>query len=411
MIQMLNNAFKSGTDYGQFKIENADLAKATKTEVVYGRDIGFLSLCEIPEYQEDNATTFFLITDASLRDFRKFYKPMGRALLNDTSCPAELVKELKETTGLMFYIDGEKYLVGQHAMATLCMQASVSGTMTLQRSNFLRDMHIADAVFYKNSPLTLVYREMEIGGISVKKVFAVFAGAYKEIPQTVVTDIAESVKEDDVMGTAEVSGWYIDHSISRIEMTYPKISEEYTEKYGIVDITPGVMVQTSDIGDSAVRIFGIQQIRKNSYVITEEIAAKHTKNADATEIIKDVDEKIFFNHRKLPELLADLIGQEAVDYTKANAHEALMDLIDDSAFKLLKGVLPKRQTQGLTDALKMEFAPGVIYTLYDVALSLMELPSRIKGIDDNLMLSVRKALADAPKVVKDLCKEEIYLSA
>ena len=94
MIQMLNNAFKSGTDYGQFKIENADLAKATKTEVVYGRDIGFLSLCEIPEYQEDNATTFFLITDASLRDFRKFYKPMGRALLNDTSCPEELVKEL-----------------------------------------------------------------------------------------------------------------------------------------------------------------------------------------------------------------------------------------------------------------------------------------------------------------------------
>lgn len=409
MISILNNAFTSGADYGDFKVENMALAKATKTAIVNGRDIMFLSVCDVPEYREEDATVFWVISDETLRDFRKFNKGLGRAILKNANYPQECLTELKNTTGLMFLIDGEKYLVSQHAMATLSMQASISGTMTLQRANLLRDMHIADALFYKNESITLVYREVEMDGISVKKIYAVFAGAYREIPQTVVADIADSVMEDEIMGKATVNSWYIDHEITRLEMTYPEIQEDYSEKYGVADITPGIMIQTSDTGDSAIRIFGTQKVRR-TYVITEEIAAKHTKkNEDPENIIKDVDEKIFFNHRKLPELLADLIGREAVDYSLPNAYESLLDLAEEATTKLLKGVLSKRQIQSLTDAIKLELDPSVRYTLYDLALELMELPERINGIDDALMISVRKALANAPVVVQD--KAEVYLSA
>ncbi len=403
MLSILNAAATSGTDYGQFKVENQDLAMATKTETISGRDITFLSLCEIPEYQEPNATTFFVISDATLRDFRKYGRDLKRAILRDSSYPAECVKEMKQTTGLMFLIGGEKYLVSQHAMATLSMQASISGTMTLQRSNFLRDMHLADALFYKNDTLTIVYREIETAKIPVKKVYAVFAGAYKEIPQTVVANIADAVMCDPVMGNASVNAWYIDHELTRLEMSYPKIQDEYTKEFGVNDITPGVMIQTSDVGDSAIRVFGTQRVRK-SYVITEEITAKHTqKNTDVSKIIEAVDEKIFFDHRKLPELLAELIGKEV-------AADDLDALVEDSIMKLLKSVLSKRHVQALIDAVMLELDPTITYTLYDIAVLLMELPERIVGIDDSLMLSVRKALASAPTVVGEK-RKIVYLTA
>ncbi len=412
MLEILNGAGMTGTDYEEFKKENAELAKATKVEVAYGRDISLLSLCEVPDFQEPGYTMFWVLSDVNLWEFRKSNRTPLRARLKESGYPKAVLDELKATTGLMLLIDGEKYVVAQHAMATLSQQASVSGTMTLQRANFLRDMHLADAIFYKNEPLTIVYRETEVEGVTVKKVYAVFAGVYTEIPQTIVTDIAEAVKSDEIMGDAKVTSWEINHEVTSLRMCYPTIQDVYEKDLGVKELTPGLMIQTSDVGDSAIRVFGTMNTRR-SYVITEEIAAKHTKkNAeDPSSIIEDIDKKIFFEHRKLPELLADLIGREAVDYSDPNHYENLLNLVWDIMEKMLKGVLTKRQIMALNDSIQIELDASVKYTLYDIAIIMMDMPERIKGIDDALMINVRKALSKAPSIVDEVAGTSVYLTA
>ncbi len=414
MLGIRDDARLAGTDYEQFKKENKELADSTKTLVVYGRDITFLSICEVPEYQEEGATTFWILNDASLRDFRKYNTSPNLAKMYNKDYPDEAIKEIKNGTGLMLFCNDEKYIVSQMAMPTLSMQASVAGDMTINRSNLLRDMHLADAIFFKNAPLTLVYREIESDGIAVKKILAAFAGAYREVKQTVVSSIADAVMNDPTMGNAEVKYWDVNHEITSIELAYPKMHDEYDSKYGITDITPGVSVRTSDVGKSAITVFGTQRIR-NSYVITEEISAKHTKkNEDPTKIVETVEEKIFYNHRKLPEMLALLIGKEAVDYSSMSAsesYEALCDLVEDATTKLLKAVLSKRQLQSLLDALKVELDTGIHYTLYDIALCLMTLAERLKGLDDSTILYVRKALSKTPDVLNAVINEKAYLVA
>lgn len=414
MLGIKDDAMLCGTDYEKFKAENAELAEATKSVVLYGRDLTFLSLCEVPEYQEAGSTVFWVINDASLRDFRKYNRPLKLAKLYDKDYPAEALNEMKGTTRLMLFANDDKYLISELAMPTLSMQASVAGNMTLNRNNFLRDMHIADALFFKNEAVTIVYREMEIDGINVKKILAVFAGAYREIKQTVVSAIADSVMSDPAMGDAKINGWEIDHEITKIEMSYPKISDEYAKDLGVNEITPGIMIRTSDVGKSAITVFGTQRVRR-SYVITEEISAKHTKkNEDPTKIVETVDEKIFFNHRKLPEMLAKLIGKEAVDYDSLPmdvANDKVCELVEDSISKLLKSVLSKRQLQSLTDCVKAEMCAGIRYTLYDIALMLMEMSERLKGLDESTMMYVRKALSKTPEVLNAVISETIYLSA
>ncbi len=413
MLDVLDTARISGTDYEEFKKQNAELAEATGSMVVYGRDITFLSLCDIGEYQQEDSTVWWMLSDAALRDFRKYNSPLKLAKLYNKDYPAQCLNELRQTTGLMMFINEEKYMVSQLAMPTLTMQASVAGNMTINRANFLRDMHLADAIFFKNEPMTLVYRTIEVDGIEVKKVLAVFATAYREVKQTIVSKIADSIKEDEVMGSASVKNWEIDHELTQISMQYPKITDTYGKEYGVDVLTPGVMIRTSDIGRSAITVYGTQQLRRG-YVITDEITAKHTKkNEDSDQIVAQVDEKIFFNHRRLPELLGQLIGMEATDYTKlsSEAYEDVCNIVEEAIAKLLKGVLAKRHILSLTDSAKNELVEGVHYTLYDIAIMIMELSERIKGLDDSTMLYVRKALAKTPEVLKTVVDTSLYLTA
>lgn len=235
------------------------------------------------------------------------------------------------------------------------------------------------------------------------------------VPQTILTEIIDKFREDNVVGKIEVHDWSIDHSWTRIYIDFPELAEDFAAMYKLPEkIIPGLLLQTSDVGLCSVTVRSTYRIGR-SYVVAEEVMQKHTLSADADEIKEKVEKEIFATIRKLPETLMDLLGKyvygdETTDLTKAaearknaKAVEALYKAVVKN---VLQPVLGAKCSKALLEALIMEINPDVLYTMYDVAILFMGIADRLEGLSKAALEKLRKACATIPYVLEKLNKKE-----
>lgn len=403
-----------GTSYEKFKKETAELTEITKGLIVKNKDVTFLSLCEIPEYQVAGKVSFFILSQSYLLDFMENGKKIHVGTINEEKIGSSLLDELRSTTGLIAIIHNEKYIISDIAVPTLSIRASVSGDLTINRQNLIRNMHFADAIFSKNDSIHFVYREIQIGEeadgtpIIAKKIFAALGKYFKAVPQTILSDITDIVADEKIFGKTDIREWSIDHRFTDLYIEFPDAGEDFKDLYKLEDLViPGIFLCTSDAGNSSIIARGVYR-KGSSYVITDEVMVKHTSKA-TVELIKEKMDEIFINIRKLPETLAQLIGEEVIDYSKTDLstergglqnYEAVKQYIEKTAKKSLKGILPAKHLDVLVKCMCDEINSSVPYTLYDIATLFMEVPERVEGIDMYTLTEVRKACAKVPYILQ-----------
>ena len=406
-MEVLRDNYSTGnSNYDDFKKENLRFASMTEDVIVRGCDITFLSVCTAPAYQKDGFYTFYVLNNDYVSGFLNNGARLAIGRIKTTSIPDELMHELMGSTGMMAIIGEEKYLVSSYAIPTLTLRTGVSGDTTISRQNLIRNMHLADAVFSKNERIHIVYRDIN----GTKKIFAFLGSAYKLVPQTIVTEIADKVSAEAVLGKTETKGWRIDHEFTDLSLSFPEAADDFATMYTLpTKITPGLSISTSDIGANSVTVRSVYSC-DNSEIYTGEVSIRHSGSVTVAEIMNAVNDTIFTDIRRLPETLMSLL---AINVTPVSAdlatedgqcsnHDTIVSLYKKILKKEFKKVLGAKKQTSLLEALSLEINSGIIYTAYDIASTFIGLPARMEGVDSYSLTEIKKICAKVPFVLADM---------
>lgn len=340
--------------------------------------------------------------------------------------PEELMQEAVATTGFLLSIahdeKSEIFLVSADAVKTLAKGSGLAGDDIFHRSNLIRTMDLADA-FYRthkdgSEEATAIYRTEQMpGGTVVKKIFAVLSAKYKPCPASVFNDAVKKFLGDENLNPdgdgAGVSCWAISHRMTTANVVFTKAGEDMQTEFG-VEVTPGIQLQTSDVGESSMTARGVLYGKSGGYVTTDEVAIRHSNKLDAAKFQKDVDEKIFAKVRTLPEKLAAFMGISLYDPDLSDAENVahITELFDRVYWECANPSKAGKEKvlQPLHDAMVEEIQPGVHYTAYDIAMMFLDAPDRAQNISDSSLVMLRRGFGLAPfELEKALKEKKIYL--
>lgn len=407
---MLRDSYrKDGTEIVSFEDETQKMVDCTKLKDVTSAQVEFLSYCSVPSAQRVDAYPFYRLTEESIERFLNG-ESLNVSYIKKNYAP-DLLEECVNTSQLLCLVEGEKYLVSEYAIPTMTIRASVGGEKTINRVNLIRNLHLADGFLSKGSEHTkLLYREDENG---IKKIFAFLGNYYHIMPQTILGDVVNFIEDEAILGKIEVKSWEIDHRFTHIYVEFPEGAEDFKDIYKIPDsIVPGISIMTSDTGCSSLSVRGTYRI-KNTVITFCEYLKKHTSEISAEDILKTVDERVFTDVRKLPETLVCLMDS-ILDYSKVDIKteaggiqnlEKFKDLAEETLRKCVSDIGKKRIAK-ILEQLMEEIAEDMPYSFYDLAIILMDLQTRVTGLDRETESNFRKGLAKIPYVLEKLMKKE-----
>lgn len=295
---------------------------------------------------------------------------------------------------------GNYFPISEKAISTISNRISYAGNGFFSE-HLIRDLAIAKK-FDRPVPVSVVYRTDENG---LNKVFAVMSDKYATISQRLIMEILDKVIEEAKrdLGEAECVSWTINHSLTRIYLEFPESANELKEYYGLPEsVVPGLMIETSDIGDCSLRIRGYFRIVDNGTIayMEEEYTQMHIGKIDTDEILNAAKNKIFPKYSVYPEKLAKLM---MIDITTDDMNEMQKIKTMSSVYRkvsreigLVKAIKKSREKvliQQLIDTINTD----INYTAYDVVMTFLSLSVCIETKDRTLVEAISKI---APKVME-----------
>ncbi len=392
-----------GSDLDEFYKNVRDLTNATTLMRLSKRDVKFLSLYtgnKPDEYVSEYGT---LLTKEALDIFIQ----SGKRSIEEINLSPEMVLDARNGTQLIMRDQANvEYVVSPLAFPTFMQRTGVGGDATTHSYNLYSNMHSIYELYNPHcsridESLSLVCRKDERGN---KKIFAAFARYYNLIPQTTILDLLDVLASENSLGKYICKEWQINHAVTSVQIEFPEAADAIQKDLKLPDkFIPGIFIQTSDIGVASFTIRGT--LRRNGdrhAVVYESVDRKHTLSLHDRDLVKDIEENIFVNVRRLPEKMLELYSNELhpeIDLTSEDGVNQYTKLIrkiyERNVFGLFKKI-PKKMNVKLVEELLLEIDPTVHLTQYDVAAHFFSLPSRVSGLDDKLFAEFQKICAKAP---------------
>lgn len=362
-------------------------------------------------------------------------------IITEKYISTELANETIKNVGflLSYYVNGKQRIsyMSDQAFSMLLQRVRLGGEA-------LRDRHVLPTVgetcgnisFYglctmveqlqkTNQPITLVERKEKNkeNGKAERKCFAALSGKYQPVPMTTLTNVIKNMMEGkEGLGEAVVRSWYLDQNVAEIHLEFPEVAKELSATYKLKDtMIPGVVLRTSDTGAASIGGYGTWRLPDRRYamrsaidldamVVSEEFHRRHIGDVTEEMVIQECDKEIFAQIRNLPEALAGKFGRvigngdvsteegrrKNLEDVKASIRQAFMDL------KLTKQVSEKgsrigdKRSKAILEALLEEIDPGIVYTQYDLAVMIMNIPGRTEGLSREMKFRLAKACGQAP---------------
>lgn len=396
----------SGTDFDEFKENLSKLANHTKFIRVNMDECHFLNITDIGtelaavclsgknlwkktknllslrkfEFAEDS-----LITCGYEEDVSK--EAICNGLLLTTS------KKYMSLARNKKLLNSGKYIpVSEKAINTIANRISYGG-YEFSKNGLVRDIAIANG-FSKPTPVYMIIRED--CDVENQKLFAIMSDKYRIISQETMLNIIDMIKKvsSTELGTATCSYWEISHSITKIYIDFAEHGKELAKEYGLpIDIIPGIMLETSDIGDCSFRLKGYYKIDEHLTYMKNEYSQIHTGAVDEVRIVNEAVENIFPEYRTYPEKLANLMSIDLVDKSipVPKKIKKLSSLYRDISRKIgLVAAIGKKREKLLIDQMIESINPDLDYTAYDIAMNFLTLSSSINTKDKRVLESIAK---------------------
>lgn len=318
----------------------------------------------------------------------------------------EIIDEWQNKTKLALIYTNKKgsqifYFTSGNTLQTLD-RFGMSGDF-LQTPCLERDMMIAKR-FQEDLGITAVVRTVG----KVRKVFTILSDKYTHINQKILFEIIEKIKNSTEMKNPTCYKWEVSNFFTRLFIEFPDKAHELSKLYGLSkEMIPGVVITTSDTGDSSFTVCGTWRTAGSSSIaINSEVKRKHIGNIDINKIVDEISKTIFAEYAKLPEALCNLMSQDITDSSwnlgtsaGVQANQAMLDKVLKNAFKRLNIVkaIGKKAEKTLRQAMLDELNPSVRYTAYDICMMIMGMPERVVFMDKNKDIGLlQKTCSNAP---------------
>jgi hypothetical protein len=315
----------SGTDLQEFMREVCEMDKNTAVKSIKKNKISFIMPYKDPKKIDKGISYAYFNPRKPIKynrsnlSLKKWDHDPKKELL-DAGYDEDIINESIEK-GMFVKIGKTIIPVSDMSIFSLSNRAGIAGAAASQ-NNVLKTAFIASN-FNNDDEIKIVERKNESD--ENYKVFAFMSKDYSRINQAIAFEIIEKSRIGLYdLGEPICTGWEIDHSISRIYMEFPEKAKEVSRSYlsysfedGEIDykatskdkITPGIMVETSDIGDSAFRLSSFIKIN-NSLVFVEEYEKVHTGVIDMTKVVEDAEANIFPRITIFPQMMEDLSAED-----------------------------------------------------------------------------------------------------
>lgn len=392
---LLNDYCVTGHDLKSFTKNVSHMADATEVLSVKGTELALLSMCDIKKFQTESSSVFYILNEENVDDFLDFGEQLRLGTIKNEAFGEELLEELKGSTRLVAVVDNEKYIISRSTLATLSQRAGVSGDQTLNRNNLARDLHLADSLFTKNEWINFVYRHCD----GVNKIFAAFSGDFTLNRQDI---IIKALGHDDFpFKEFAVRNYSIDNSITELFLDLPG---------GSADITPGLIIRNSDIGESSLIVRVIYRIGC-SYAITSESSLRHDRGFTFERFMEETlaDARESFDNSTFAEDLEQLKDLSILDYTEFNSlsdtdrennFSTAEEILTEGIYSVYRKSLSKKSYKNVCRYVIDEIDAGKEYTYFDIAKMLLSIPEHLTELDVSTLTNLRKAASDIPKLLK-----------
>lgn len=267
--------------------------------------------------------------------------------------------------------DGGYVPVSAKAMNTISSRVNYAGAGFFSE-RLIRDMAISKK-FNKPIPVNIVVRSDEKKS---SKVFAVMSQKYAFMNQKKIFDMIEIIKDSAKkdLGDAVCNFWRVSHSITQVFMEFPDASKEISKTYELPEnIIPGIMIETSDIGDCALRVKGYYRIEDANtiFYMEEEFSQIHSGEIDMPDMLSKVRNEIFPKYLEYPKHFADLMmidltTDEMSDRVKTKTMTSIYRSVSKKC-GIVKAIGKKRE-KALVDSMIECLNPAINYTAYDVVM-------------------------------------------
>ena len=370
-IELLDTWRKTGTDYNEFAATVEDIAQSTIIQHLKTDSLGLYSV--IPE----RCTSEKIALHAYTAQRALEHLEPARSALSIETCekkmmPEEFMKEILQSSRLLLTAGkNTTYFTSHYLCRDLAARAELGGD-AIYIPTEERDAYIMSRYAQKPMDVHMVIRK----GISendtpLYKVFALPSFTYQYIRQTFLLDIHKILQEQ--FGKSECEFWSIDHNLTKIWLSFPEKADDISRTYKLPDtLIPGVLMETSDTGDCALRIVAAWKKKSSgSRPLIGIFEREHRGKFSESEALKRVEDELATTYTKLPERLCELL---TIDLPEPDA--AIEKAI--SMLGTVK-VIGKKRTKVLLDGLIGELPPDVKMTGYDLAMLFMDLPTRFIG--------------------------------
>lgn len=403
-MELKENFMVMGNDLSVFREAVSELSDNTETIKVSAEELQIFSALSA----DDERLTGYLLSKAVLPSETEMFCPaklkrslsLSEAIMSDPN--TEIMMTELSQSGVILRANGKSFFCSPSVMAQKVALFGVGGSF-FERPTLERDIAVLRAIQDRGGDITLICRRGKSD--AVKKVFSIQSGGYQYVSQNVLVDIIDRIEKDGKVGQITCDWWSVDHHLTKVMMSFPDKAAEIASSYGIsTDMVPCLMLETSDTGTCAVTVRGGWKVRGAASFDTE-VTRKHTGDIDIGVLYRRIDESIFDRYRLLPERLCELMLTQITPFGVDLSTDDGMSLNKEAVVETLRhtmsqcgmrATLGKRQTSELLDALALEVDASSTYSAFDIAVILLSVTKRLKGVSN--MKEFERTAARAPYV-------------
>lgn len=355
-----------GTKYEDFAANIRELTSATYTVKLMTSQITMLSLLgQSPKYPDDLITSVYSANPEGAHKCRvsipRIKGKYGEALFNEFEKNTHLMLRL----GNLGTQASDTYFTSKMLSRDLAARANLAGDAVYEPSD-ARDAYIMERYIKHPQEVIAVIRTDG----AAQKMFALKSDEYNNIEQTVLMKMADELVSK--IGDFNCEGWYIDHTISQVWLSFPTYAADICATYHLPDcFVPCVLLETSSTGDCSLRAVAMWMSPKHKACFARlgKFEKPHRGTWHTDVVLDNMSAALMGRYTELPQRLAELLTIDVDD--SAAAIEAV--------FKLTHAEkrIGKRRAIQLCEALQDEVASMPTMTAYELTVLLMEAPARL----------------------------------
>lgn len=367
--ELLDSWSISGTDLAEFKGNVEDIAQSTYVANVKTCDVTMLHLQGVA----DKKLVFNVLSKQQIEERKSIGTRLDAEALAKNGASEDFLAELQDTK-LMLRLNQEGaqredvYFTSSHLSRDLAARAQLAGDAVYDPT-IERDTYIMSRYVKLPETVMAVIRRNSGENNAIHKVFAFPSAAYRQIDQRLLLDIIDQLEMD--LGTCECRRWTMNHYLTQIWLSFPEKAKDVSDVYGLPDaFTPGVLLETSDTGDSSVRVIAFWERTRDSFARLGGYEREHRGNISEVDILANMKKRVMPKYTELPMRLCELLRIDIPD------PEAALERI----FKMvgMKQAFGKKRTENLLDIMTGLVASSASMTAYEMAMMFLDLPTRFE---------------------------------